>query len=158
DGGEPLARFDAKRMRATYEQAAAKSGWGQRSLPKGTALGMGGHFCHYGYCAVVAEVQVGAGNAVTVNKVWAALDVGRPIINPSGARHRVEGAVIDGLSHLMNYEITIDKGRTVESNLHEYTPLRISEAPAAIDVQFLETDHQPTGLGEPALPPVLPAV
>ena len=158
DGGNPLARFDPKRMRAVYEAAAAKSGWGSRTPAKGTALGMGGHFCHYGYSAVVAEVRVDDKKAVRVNKVWSVNDVGRPIINPSGAIQQVQGSVIDGLSHLMNEEITFERGRAVQSNLHEYTPLRMSETPAAIDVQFLDTDHAPTGLGEPALPPVLPAV
>ena len=158
DGGNPLARFDPKRMRAVYEAAAAKSGWGSRTPAKGTALGMGGHFCHYGYSAVVAEVRVDDKKAVRVNKVWSVNDVGRPIINPSGAIQQVQGSVIDGLSHLMNEEITFERGRAVQSNLHEYTPLRMSETPAAIDVHFLDTDHPPTGLGEPALPPVLPAV
>jgi isoquinoline 1-oxidoreductase beta subunit len=158
DGGEPLARFDPKRMRGVYELAAAKSGWGSRPLPKGTALGVGGHFCHYGYCAVVAEVRVDAEKGVRVNHVWSVTDVGRPIINPSASAQQVQGAVIDGLSHLMNYEITFERGRAVQSNLHEFTPLRISETPAAIETHFLQSDHPPTGLGEPALPPVLPAV
>ena len=158
DGGNPLARFDPKRMRAVYEAVGAKSGWGSRAPTKGTALGIGGHFCHYGYSAVVAEVRVDTSKAVRVNKVWSVNDVGRPIINPSGAVQQVQGSVIDGLSHLMNYAITFDRGRAAQSNLHEYTPLRMSETPAAIDVQFLDTDHSPTGLGEPALPPVLPAV
>jgi isoquinoline 1-oxidoreductase subunit beta len=158
DVEDPLDRFDPKRMRGVYEAVAAKSGWGSRTLAKGTALGMGGHFCHYGYSAVVAEVRVDDKKAVRVNKVWSVNDVGRPIINPSGALQQVQGSVIDGLSHLMNEEITFERGRAVQSNLHEYTPLRMSETPATIDVQFLETDHAPTGLGEPALPPVLPAV
>ena len=157
DGKNPLARFDPKRMRAAYETVAAKSGWGSRPPAKGAALGIGGHFCHYGYSAVVAEVRVD-GKSVRVNSVWSVNDVGRPIINPSGAIQQVQGSVIDGLSHLMNEEITFERGRAVQSNLHEYTPLRMSETPAAIDVHFLDTDHPPTGLGEPALPPVLPAV
>src|SRR5881628_4269086 len=137
-------------MRAVYEAATAKSGWGSRTPAKGTALGMGGHFCHYGYSAVVAEVRVDDKKAVRVNKVWSVNDVGRPIINPSGAIQQVQGSVIDGLSHLMNEEITFERGRAVQSNLHEYTPLRMSETPDAIDVHFLDTDHAPTGLGEPA--------
>jgi isoquinoline 1-oxidoreductase beta subunit len=158
EGGNPLARFEPKRMRGVYELAGAKSGWGSRQLPKGTALGIGGHFCHYGYCAVVAEVAVDAGKRVRVNKVWAATDVGRPIINPSGAIQQVQGSVIDGLGHLMSLAITFERGRAVESNLHEYTPLRMTETPAAIETHFLESDNPPTGLGEPALPPILPAV
>ena len=157
-GNNPLARFNPKRMRGVYEAVAARSGWGSRTLPKGTALGLGGHFCHYGYCAVVAEVKVDANNAVRVNKVWTATDVGRPIVNPSGAVQQVQGSVVDGLSHLMGFEITFERGRAVQSNLHEYTPLRISETPAVIEAHFVETDNPPTGLGEPILPPVLPAV
>jgi isoquinoline 1-oxidoreductase beta subunit len=158
EGGNPLARFNPKRMRGVYELAAAKSGWGSRELPKGVALGIAGHFCHYGYCAVVSELRVDPGKAVGVNKVWVAMDVGRPIINPSGATQQVQGSVIDGLSQVMRLEITFDRGRAMQSNLHEYTPLRITETPAVIEAHFLETDNPPTGLGEPALPPVLPSI
>jgi len=112
DSEDPLDRFDPKRMRGVYEAVAARSGWGSRATAKETtpgsrtALGLGGHFCHYGYYAVVADVSVDARNAVRVNKVWSVNDVGRPIINPSAAIQQVQGSVIDGLSHLMNYEIT----------------------------------------------------
>ena len=158
DGGEPLERFNPKRMRGVYELAAAKSGWVSRVLPKGSVLGVAGHFCHYGYCAVVSELRVAPDKAISVDKVWVAMDVGRPIINPSGAAQQVQGSVIDGLSQLMRLEITFDRGRAMQSNLHEYTPLRITETPAIIEAHFLESDNPPTGLGEPALPPVLPSI
>ena len=157
DTANALARFNPKRMRGVYELAAAKSGWGSRELPKGTAFGVAGHFCHYGYCAVVSEVRVEPSKAVTVNKVWVAMDVGKPIINPSGAIQQVQGSVVEGLGQLTS-EITFDRGRAVQSNLHEFAPLRITETPATIEAHFLESDNPPTGLGEPALPPVLPSV
>jgi isoquinoline 1-oxidoreductase subunit beta len=158
DHGEPLSRFDPKRMSGVYQAVAARSGWGKHPLPQGTGIGLAGHFCHYGYSAVVAQVRVGADKAVRVEKVFTATDIGRPIVNPSGAVQQVQGSVVDGLSHLMDFEITFDRGRAVQSNLHEYTPARISAVPGTIDAHFVETDHPPTGLGEPVLPPVIPAV
>jgi isoquinoline 1-oxidoreductase beta subunit len=158
DSENALARFVPKRMRGVYELAASKSGWGTRELAKGTVLGVAGHFCHFGYCAVVSELRVEPNKAVRINKVWVAMDVGRPIINPSGATQQVQGSVIDGLSQVMRLEITFDRGRAVQSNLAEYTPLRITETPSTIEAHFLESDNPPTGLGEPALPPVLPSI
>jgi isoquinoline 1-oxidoreductase beta subunit len=150
--------FSAERMSGVLKDVAQRSGWASRKNSKTTALGIACHFSHRGYFAEVAEVTLGDNNALRVNKVWVSADVGRQIINPSGALNQVQGAVMDGLAELMAQEITIENGRTVQSNFNQFQLIRMRNAPPIVDVHFVLTDNNPTGLGEPALPPILPAV
>ena len=155
----PGAGFNASRARGVLEAVRDMSNWNRRaSLPKGTALGCAFQFAHAGYVAYVAEVAIGADKKVKVNKAWAAVDVGRQIVNPSSSIIRVQAVFIEAMRHLLAWEITIDKGRVVQNNFGQYQPARMMHAPPLIEVKFLQTDYDPTGLGEPALPPALPAV
>lgn len=156
-GGRPgRPGMNPARMRAVLELVAEKSGWGKRQLPPRTALGIACHFDHGGHVAEVAEVTVGADKRIKINKVWVVADVGSHAINPGAAEHVLQGAVIDGLSELMQ-EITLKEGRVVQSNYHQHPVLRMPEAPP-IEVYFVKTNNTPNGLGEPGLPPILPAV
>lgn len=155
--------FSAERMSGVLKAVAERSRWNDR--PKGvspqrtgTAFGVACHFSHRGYFAEVAQITLGKDHTLRVNQVWVAADVGRQIVNPSNATNQVQGAVIDGLAELMAQEITIENGRTVQSNFNQFQLIRMRQAPPVIDVQFVITDNNPTGLGEPALPPILPAV
>ena len=135
--------------------AAEKAEWG-RPMPKGRGLGLSFYFCHAAHVAEVAEVTVTADRKISVEKVWVAVDVG-PIINMSGALSQVQGSVVDGLSTMALQQITMTQGVIQQDNFDQYHVMRIGPTPE-IDVHFIESDNPSTGLGEPALPPLAPAV
>jgi isoquinoline 1-oxidoreductase beta subunit len=135
--------------------AAAKAGWG-RSMPAGSGLGLSFYFCHAAHVAEIAEVSVDAERNFRVNKVTVAVDVG-PIVNMSGAMSQVQGSVIDGLSTMALQQITMENGEIQQDNFHQYPVMRIASTPD-VDVHFIQSDNRSTGLGEPALPPLAPAV
>jgi isoquinoline 1-oxidoreductase beta subunit len=157
-GGFQAPSFDGKRMRGVLEAVRDRSGWAKRdSLPKGTAMGVAFHFSHRGYFAEVVQATVAKDGAIKVDKVWVVGDIGSQIINPSNAESQAQGAVMDGIAEALGQEITIDKGRTVQTNFTNFPLLRMRQAPP-VDVWFKVTEFPPTGLGEPALPPVVPAL
>ena len=143
------------RAAAVIKLAAEKAGWG-KPLPKGRGLGLAFHFSHAGHFAEVAEVSVDANRKLTVHRVVVAGDIG-PIINMSGAENQTEGAVIDGFSTAMGQEIGFENGRITQNNFDSYPILRIANAPK-VESYFIQSDFTPTGIGEPALPPVAPAI
>jgi len=153
----PATTFVPGRMAACLELAAHQAGWG-RPLPAGHAHGLAcGAFDHMSYAAAVVEASVTAGRII-VHRVVCAADCGT-VINPNGARAQVEGAITQALSAALHERVTIEAGRAVETNFHRYSLLRFHEAPAVIDVHFLHRPEAPiTGLGEPALPPIAPAL
>ena len=128
--------------------------WTRR--PKGTGKGLAFYFSHAGYFAEVVEVKMVEGQ-VSVPRVWVAADVGKQIVNPSGALNQVRGSVIDGIGQALGQAMTFVDGKAQQTNFHQYHVARHDMAPQ-IQVEFVPSDNPPTGLGEPALPPVLPAL
>ncbi|MBU3736713.1 MAG: xanthine dehydrogenase family protein molybdopterin-binding subunit, partial [Methylobacterium sp.] len=143
------------RYRGVLQLAAEQAGWGKTPLPPGRAHGVAVHQSFDSYVAEVAEVSLVDGK-VRVHRVVAAVDCGL-VINPDGVRQQIESAVVYGLSAALHGEITLENGKVVQSNFHDYIPLRYSEMPQ-VEVHILDSREPPTGIGEPGTPPVAPAV
>jgi isoquinoline 1-oxidoreductase beta subunit len=150
--------FDTGRVRNVLNRVAEVSDWANRdSLPRGTGKGLAFYYSHFGYFAEVVQVTVHSDGRPKVDKVWVAGDVGSQIVNPSGAENQVQGGALDGIGQALNLAITFENGHVVQTNFHNYPLLRMSQA-APVEVHFVKSDNPPTGLGEPALPPVIPAL
>ena len=146
--------LDTARLKGVLRLAAEKAGWNS-PLPKGVFRGIAGYYSFESYTAAVAEVSVKDGS-VKIHRIVYAVDCGRPV-NPEGVREQVESAAIYGLSATTKSAITIGGGRVEQSNFHDYEMPRISETPK-MEVHVVMSKEEPTGIGEPGLPVVAPAV
>ena len=159
-GKDPLAfrlalLTDAPGHRSVLELAASKAGWGRR-LPIGRYQGLAVHKSFGSYVAQVAEVSVSISGQVRVHRVVCAIDCGT-VVNPSIVAAQMEGSVAFALTATLKGAITVDGGRVVQSNFHDYPILRMDEMPA-IETHIVESNAPPAGVGEPGVPPVAPAV
>jgi isoquinoline 1-oxidoreductase beta subunit len=146
--------LDTARFKGVLQLAAEKSGWG-KPLPSGQGRGIAAHFSFNSYVCNVAEVTVHNGQ-VKVNRIISAVDVGTPV-NPNGIRAQVEGAIVYGLTAALKSQISIENGRAVQSNFNKFTTLSMKETPH-IEVHIVPSTIEPTGIGEPGLPPTAPAL
>jgi isoquinoline 1-oxidoreductase beta subunit len=147
--------YDPARMSAVFQLAAAKGDWG-KPMAAGRGRGLAGGHNNGAYVAEVAEVTVSADGKVRVDRIVAAVDIGR-VVNVSGAEAQVQGAIIYGLSAALMEKITVEGGRVQQGNFNDFPALRMAEAPA-IEVHFVPSDAPPLGIGEGALPAAAPAV
>ena len=153
-GEDKAPPLDTARLKGVLQLAAEKAGWG-KPLPKGQGRGIATFYSFNSYTAAVAEVSVQNGT-VKVHRLVYAVDCGRPI-NPDGVRAQVESAAIYGLSAALHDAITIKDGRIEQSNFNDYEMPRIKDTPKT-EVYVVMSKEEPTGIGEPGLPVVTPAV
>ena len=134
--------------------AAEKAGWGQPA-PEGIARGIAVHESFHSYIAEVVDAQLEDGK-VKVERVVCAVDCGVPV-NPDVIKAQMEGGIGFGLGAILHDEITLDGGVVQQSNFHDYIPLRINEMPK-VEVHVVPSEADPTGVGEPGVPPIGPAL
>ena len=145
-------KYNIDRMETVIKQVAEKSGWGTKS---GISQGFSVYFSHSSYVAQVCEVAMN-NNTPVVKKIYAVADCGE-VINKSGALQQVMGGIVDGYGHAMFGKLTFKDGAPEQNNFDQYRIIRMKEVPA-IEAHFVDNGIDPTGLGEPALPPTGGAV
>jgi CO/xanthine dehydrogenase Mo-binding subunit len=142
------------RLRHVLDVAAERAGWGT-PLPAGRGRGVGLVIDKGGIVAQIAEISLENG-MIRVHRVTCAMDCGR-VIHPGIVESQVVGSIVGGLSAALHGEITIENGRVKQGNFHDYPMLRINEMPE-VEVILIDSEEEPGGAGEPALPPIAPAV
>jgi isoquinoline 1-oxidoreductase beta subunit len=147
--------YNPDKFRSVIELVAAMSNWGKKTAPD-TFFGFATWFSFNTYVAEVVELKLVDGKA-RVQKVYCAVNCGR-VVNLSGAENQVQGAIVDGIGHALLTKLTFDKGAAVETNFNSYRFLRMKNAPLDVVVKFVPSEEPPTGLGEPALPPIAAAL
>ncbi|MGC1514999.1 MAG: molybdopterin cofactor-binding domain-containing protein [Maribacter sp.] len=147
--------YDPKRYAGVLELVRDKSGW-DGSSKNGAARGVSAYYCHNSYVAQVLDL-VPNSNPPKVDKVWCAVDCGI-VINPMAAKNQIEGGIIDGIGHATYSEMTFEEGVPQQSNFDTYRLIRQKEAPREIESFFVDNGIDPTGLGEPSLPPIVGAL
>ncbi|MDR0274922.1 MAG: molybdopterin-dependent oxidoreductase [Burkholderiaceae bacterium] len=152
----PSVNFSPARAAAVIKLCAEKAGWG-KELPKGRGLGLAWCYSHAGHAAQAVELSVDAQKRITVHRVVVAVDIGQ-VVDLAGAQSQAQGACVDGFSAAMGQQIHIENGRIQEQNYNAYPILRMPFAPGSIEAYFVESGFPPTGMGEPALPAMAPAV
>ncbi|MDU8885064.1 molybdopterin cofactor-binding domain-containing protein [Yeosuana sp. MJ-SS3] len=146
--------YDAERYAGVLKLVKEKSNWDQKN--PNVYRGVAAYFCHYSYVAEVVDVIMVNGNP-KVKKVWCAVDCGI-VVNPDAASNIIQGGVIDGIGHAMYSQLTFENGAPNEMNFDRYQLMRHSQAPEEIEVFFVKNEIEPTGLGEPGLPPAVGAL
>jgi len=146
--------YDAERYAGVIRLVREKSGW---DTPQdGVYRGMAAYYCHNSYVAQVLDVVMDNGKP-KVDKVYCAVDCGI-VVNPDAARNQIEGGIVDGIGHAMYSTLTFKDGAAEQQNFDKYRLIRHREAPREIEVFFVENGIDPTGLGEPSLPPIMAAL
>ena len=146
--------YDAERYAGVLRQVKEKSNWGTEK--SGLYRGVAAYFCHNSYVAQVMDVVM-VNNQPKVQKVWCSVDCGI-VINKEGAENIIQGGVVDGIGHALYSQLTFENGSPVQNNFDTYKLIRMNQAPKEIEVHFIENDINPTGLGEPGLPPAVGAI
>jgi CO/xanthine dehydrogenase Mo-binding subunit len=147
-------KWHTARMRGVLQLAAEKAGW-KNALPAGRFRGIACFGCFGSYMAEVAEIGM-ENDVPRVHRVVAAVDCGQ-VVNPSILEQQIQGGIVYALSNALRAKITIEKGRVVQGNFDDYAPLRMDETPV-VEVYAVPSAEPPTGIGEPSVPPLAPAV